>query len=259
MLYDPSSFVETDRHDGTDATDAFETSAGDANPDSPPQDGGADRDATREPIALDTFSRTMDGGLGTAEIGGKWTTASNKTTVGVGNGGASITMTAGASSFNGTLAEVSSTDVDITVSMATEKLGSGNNGLYLRVVTRTTSTAHYGFMTLVKMDGSLYQTLYKNVSGTDTTIVSLGPNVKVAPNERLRLRAQATGTNPTTLRAKFWKDVEAEPERWQLETSDSAPELQGAGAVGFDIYLSTGATNVPFSVDVDDFAARPSL
>lgn len=45
-------------------------------------------------------------------------------------------------------------------------------------------------------------------------------------------RAQAVGTSPTTLRARFWLDGDAEPGTWAFDTTDATAALQEAGLVG---------------------------
>ena len=69
---------------------------------------------------------------------------------------------------------------------------------------------------------------------------------------------QAEGTNPTVLRARAWRVSVGQPSRWQVVTSDSTADLQGAGSVGVRSYLSAAATT-PVVTDVDDLSATDIL
>src|SRR5690606_32116285 len=77
----------------------------------------------------------------------------------------------------------------------------------------------------------------------------------VSSGDRLNVRVQATGTSPTTFRAKVWKVGTAEPSDWIASVTDSASSLQGAGAVGLGTYLSGSATNAPVTASFDNFWA----
>jgi hypothetical protein len=77
--------------------------------------------------------------------------------------------------------------------------------------------------------------------------------VTVAPGSYVRLRFQAVGTAPTTLRLKAWSDGAPEPSAWGLVVTDAAAELQTAGAVGVRTYLGTGTGVVPTTFAFDDY------
>jgi hypothetical protein len=99
-----------------------------------------------------------------------------------------------------------------------------------------------------------------NAAGTET---ALGPETTVTgltygPNTQLRIRFQAFGTNPTTLRAKVWLANGAEPAAWQVSTTDSTAGLQAAGGVGLKGYLSGTSNNAPVTVAYRAFQAGPA-
>ena len=80
----------------------------------------------------------------------------------------------------------------------------------------------------------------------------------VAAGDKLNVKVQATGTSPTTLRAKVWKVGTAEPAAWGASTTDTTAALQGAGSIGFEAYLSGSATNAPQVASFDDlWAGKP--
>jgi hypothetical protein len=78
----------------------------------------------------------------------------------------------------------------------------------------------------------------------------------VAANDQLRLRLQVTGTSPTTIRSKVWRDGAAEPAAWQVTAEDSTESLQKAGSVGLMTYLWGSATNFPVVVRFDDLSVK---
>src|SRR5437764_15427173 len=71
----------------------------------------------------------------------------------------------------------------------------------------------------------------------------------------MRIRLQATGANPTTVRARAWRVGATEPSTWQVSVTDRTAPLQAAGSVGIRDYLGSGTTNGPIVGTVDDFAA----
>jgi hypothetical protein len=87
-------------------------------------------------------------------------------------------------------------------------------------------------LTIVRVDGA----------GQATVVpASMVSGLTYAAGDKLNLRMQATGTSPTVLRAKVWKDGQAEP-GWQLSGSDGAGAMQAAGSIGLMSYLAANAT-----------------
>lgn len=81
--------------------------------------------------------------------------------------------------------------------------------------------------------------------------MQLGSAFSYTVGSTLNIRVQATGTSPTTLRAKAWKSTQAEPASWQVSTTDSTAGLQAAGGVGVATFLSSTSTVFP-TVSLDD-------
>ena len=87
--------------------------------------------------------------------------------------------------------------------------------------------------------------------GTSVTVPGLTP----AAGTFMWLRAQVTGTNPTTIKVRAWRDGDPEPSTWQFTATNSLAALQAAGGVGLASYIGSGTTNVPVTVSFDDFVA----
>jgi hypothetical protein len=91
-------------------------------------------------------------------------------------------------------------------------------------------------------------------TGAQTVIVAetVVSGLTYAAGDQLTIRAQATGTTPTTVRAKVWRVGETEPATWQVTGSDSTVGLQTTGGVGVQSYLGASVTNTPIVARFDN-------
>ena len=210
--------------------------------------------------ARDSFTRTTSGGWGTAESGGAWTTNNAGSQFAVNAGTASITMTAG-SGPSMYLTGVSSTDTDVQVTATTDKAPTGG-GIYLSAVARRlVGVGDYRAKVHLLASGQVALSLLRlSSTGAETTIraEAVVPGLTYAAGSNLRIRVQATGTNPTTVRAKVWSVASTEPTAWAASVTDTTANLQAAGGVGLMSYLSSTATNAPTVARFDDFQAGPT-
>jgi trimeric autotransporter adhesin len=209
-------------------------------------------------LATDTFSRTVSNGLGTADLGGAWTVSGGSTNFSVnGSAGRIVLPTAGAGP-QAYLNSVSSTDSDTTLTVSPDKVGTGN-GFYFAVVGRTISGAgSYRAKVRLLSNGGVGLSLYRtNSTGTETAILgeTTVPGLAYSPGTVLRVRFQAVGTAPTTLRAKVWADGAGEPASWQAAATDTTSALQVAGGIGLWTYLSSSATNAPVTLTIDNLSS----
>jgi dolichyl-phosphate-mannose-protein mannosyltransferase len=92
----------------------------------------------------------------------------------------------------------------------------------------------------------------------------LGGEVLVArqdvsrPPEPVALRLQVRGTAPSLIRAKVWLADRPEPVGWSSSMTDDTSELQGAGGVAIQAFVSAHATNTPIHVRFDGIQAAES-
>jgi hypothetical protein len=89
----------------------------------------------------------------------------------------------------------------------------------------------------------------------DLSVITV-PGLVFAQTDSLLMRVQVTGSNPTTVRMKVWKQGTVEPTSWTVTATDSTAGIQTAGAVAFQAYLSGTATNAPVTVRLDDLVAQ---
>jgi PKD repeat protein len=205
------------------------------------------------PIAQDAFGRTATNGWGNADTGGAWTRYGTASLFSVGSGAGQIRLAAAGAGPRAALETVSSVNTAATVKVSLDKIPNGGGG-FVSLGVRTIGTSDYRAKVKVASTGALTLYLVKVVSGTETTLTStpLGAAFNYTVGSTLQIRAQVSGTSPTTIRAKVWKTTQAEPATWQLTTTDSIAGLQTAGGVGVVTYLSGTSTNFPIVVSFDD-------
>jgi PKD repeat protein len=202
-------------------------------------------------LAADAFGRTVSGGWGTADTGGPWTrTGGPAGNFSVASGRGRISMTAAGAGTRIVLGPVSAASVDVSLKLAQDKIA--NAGSYLSLLARTADTNAYSAKVKIAANGSLVLYLMRTVGGVDTTLASMIPPATYAAGQQLQVRLQATGSAPTTLRAKVWPVGAAEPGSWQVTTTDSTAGLQSPGGVGVTTYMAGSSTNLPVLATFDD-------
>ncbi len=209
-------------------------------------------------LAADDFGRSEAGSWGTADTGGAWTLAGTAANYTVAGGAGIITTRSGGIARLATLAGVSSTATDLAVKFSQDKIATGG-GTYVGAVGRKVGSDEYRAKLRIAATGAATLYLTRVSGGTETTLQSAAvTGMTVTANDPLRLRVQVTGTNPTTIRAKIWRDGAAEPAAWRLTATDSTAPLQAAGSIGLLSYLWSTATNAPVAVRFDELSvARP--
>lgn len=204
-------------------------------------------------LAQDSFTRTVTGGLGSAETGGAWTTTGTASAYAVSGGAAKVTSPAG-TRRNAYLSGVSSSDTELraTASFARPTASS----VYVGLVGRRVGTAEYGARVVIGSSGSVLLQLQRD---TDTILKAATiSGLTFASGDTLQFRVQVVGTSPTTLRARVWKVGSTEPATWQVTATDSTAGLQSAGSIGLYSYLSRTALPTPSVISFDDLSAGPT-
>ena len=125
-------------------------------------------------------------------------------------------------------------------------------GAYLRTIVRGTAAGDYYAQAKILATGAVQVSL----SRSDAQIVPSVtlPGLTYTAGTRLAIRVQATGSAPTTLRAKVWPATATEPAAWTVTTTDSTAGYQVAGSVGVSTYVSGSAT-AALAVRYDDLVA----
>lgn len=207
-------------------------------------------------IALDGFERSVTGGWGTADVGGAWVLSpSAPFSVQAGEG----QLASGSTwSRKGYLQGVSARDVDLTTSFRASAVPNGTAGLTFSTLLRRSETnTHYQGRVRLLPDGTVRLAVSRNVASAQDRIIGsevVVPRLTASADQRYLLRVQATGSAPTTLRARVWATGVAEPTTWDVQVQDATPELAGAGSVG--LYTYQAQSSGPLVIKMDDFEVR---
>ena len=205
-------------------------------------------------FATDTFTRTLATGWGSADKGGAWTTTGSRATFAVTGTNGQVTVQAGATG-TARLSSTSWQDSDVVGRFWLDSVPTGG-GEYTSVVVRGASGGDYRARVRVQSTGVVQVSLTKVVAGTETALTTSATvsGVTYTPGMVLRVRTEAQGVSPTTLRIKAWVDGTTEPSAWQQTVTDSTAGLQAAGSIGVVGYLSASATAAVVA-HVDDLVA----
>ncbi len=210
-------------------------------------------------FAADGFGRTATGGWGHADIGGQYTTSGTAANYSVANGAGSMIMPSAGSSRSALLGEVTQLNVDLRFRVAVDKPAAGAAYFIYAVVRRNTNN-EYRPRIILNGNGTVSVGASRLLNGSEAT---LGPAVVVpgltqAAGQFIWLRAEVTGTDPTTIRVKAWADGSAEPAGWQFTASNNSAALQGAGSIGIRAHIAPGVTTAPVQLTFDDLSATTS-
>lgn len=206
-------------------------------------------------LAEDGFGRTVASGLGSAEVGGSWTTNGSGFSVTGGRGVVSV-PSAGKGPW-AQLPAVSATAVDLTSSISMDRrVNSG--AAYVGTIGRRVGSSDYRLKVKVDTNGTVSVYAVRQSGGETTLSSATLTGVTYTAGAVLNTRLQVTGTSPTVIRGRVWLSTATEPSTWQVSASDGTASLQSAGAVGLFTYISSAATNSPWVFRFDDFVARPA-
>jgi PKD repeat protein len=196
-------------------------------------------------LAADSFDRTVTGGLGTADVGGAWTSSSGASRQSVNPGTATLGLAAPGNLTAAYLGSVSQTSADVrtTVALSAPATGTGT-AVYVtgrRVGTNQEYRARIRFLangTVGVAFGRLTGTSSETLIGSEVIV----PGLTYTPGISLQARVQVWGTGTTQLAATVWAAGAPKPVFPSLTASDSTASLQAAGGLGLSAYLYGSAT-----------------
>ena len=199
-------------------------------------------------IASDNFERTVTSGWGSADIGGIWTAMfGSSSAASVDGSTGKITLNPGNTRYMA-LRDVSLQDTESSVQFSLSAPPSDGHA-YVGISARQSATQKYDTSVWMRNDGSVW--LLAEQTGTLLTSKILN-GVTWTNGEVFNLKTRVTGSSPTTIEAKFWKEGSVEPTSWQLTTTDSTSGLQGEGYASLSLARSGSATQ-PTTVSFDSF------
>jgi PKD repeat protein len=213
-------------------------------------------------FVADAFGRTVSNGLGTADIGGAWSTTGTAANFAVASGAAAVTLPSQGQTRSAWLGTTTRTDTDLRLTLSLSKVPTGS-GIYLDVVGRRVSTNNEYRARMVMASTGRITVQLTALRGTASpvalaTAVTLPTSITYSANSQLNVRMQVTGTDPTTVRLKVWPATTTEPAAWQTTATDTGAALQAPGAVGLTAYTSSGVSNGPIVVRISALSGRPT-
>ena len=205
-------------------------------------------------LARDAFNRTLATGWGGADQGGDWLLNSYSTSrASVGGGAGKFSVPAGRT-VRADLPAVSTTDTVTTVKLSIDK-NQNAGGIYGSVVGRAVpAVGDYQVKYYRSLSGGM-QLFLQRVQGAENqlAVVTL-PSIGFNAGDELNIKLKVSGTAPTALSAKAWKQGTTEPAAWQVTATDSTAAMQAPGGVAVTNYLSGSTTNGPIQVSYLDVA-----
>lgn len=225
--------------------------------------GGATQAITLSRIvAVDTFTRSVNNGFGTADQGGSWTAfggTGNGQGFTVSSGTAKLDLLTAGSGRSARMLAAFATDTDVTVRLRTDSAATGFGQMVSIIGRRTGTNLEYRARVRFASGGVVWLGAVKNVNSSTETLIGAEvqvPGITHAAGTWYRVRTQFDGANPTTIRIRIWADGTAEPGTWQLVRTDSQTQLQNGGSIGLNTALSSSATTFPVRFEFDDLVAR---
>jgi PKD repeat protein len=201
----------------------------------------------------DQFSRTVTGGWGSTSPGGAWTVTGTAANYAV-NGSAGTMINTAGGSRQANLTGVSAPEADAVVSFGVDKLANGSGSYLTTHARRITGQGSYAAKAQITSTGAVTLGLSRLSSTNAETVIQASTTITgltYAVGDKLSVRVQAVASSPTTVRARVWKTGTTEPTTWQRSVTDSTAGLQTPGHVAVSSYVSSGATNGPITIAVD--------
>ncbi|WP_131106019.1 PKD domain-containing protein [Ornithinimicrobium sufpigmenti] len=204
-----------------------------------------------EAAALDSFTRNVTAGWGSADIGGSWTTTGSSTSFRVADGQGVIRMPNAGGGPRVQLTGLSAMDTDTTLQVSLDKAPSGGD-TYISVASRHVGTDGYRAK-LRFMPTQTMVLLSQMVNGTESNLAYVTvPGATYQAGDVFNVRFQVHGEGATALRAKIWRTSETEPTTWQVTATNAHAALQRPGGLGVVTYLSGSANNSPVEARFDN-------
>ena len=201
------------------------------------------------PVAADAFGRTVNGGWGSADSGGAYALQGPASDFSVSSGAGSILSPTINKGHGALLDGAVAADVDVLLRISADRVASGG-AYFVYAVCRRNGTSEYRPRLILNANGTVTVGASVLNNGAESAIGTgvVVPGLTQSPNSFIWLRAQVTGSGPTTIKVKAWADGQAEPSGWQYSATNQLAALQGAGSLGLRTYVA-GATPVTLRFD----------
>jgi hypothetical protein len=122
------------------------------------------------PFVVDSFGRTVTNGLGTADVGGTWTTAGAATDFAAGSDAAALTLRTASTQLSAWLGVTTRTDTGLRATFAVDKVATGS--VYLDVAGRRERGNEYRARVALLRSGEINIGLTALRSGAGTVVAA---------------------------------------------------------------------------------------
>ncbi|HEY1739643.1 MAG TPA: hypothetical protein VGI86_13075 [Acidimicrobiia bacterium] len=214
---------------------------------------GTSAHATSTVYVHDTFTRTVTGGWGSADVGGPWTIQDPTIGTWSVNGSAGKATGLTGQYLVARIAPLRTTRAELAMRFTSSAPASAQPK-WLFIVRSVDLLHEYKARVRVAPNGAVIVGMFKVVGntfpeiGTEVTL----PGITWSPGLALRIRADAIGTAPTAFRIRVWRASVAQPTTWTLTASDAEPTLQTAGSWGVVAIASAGAASAKTTFTYDN-------
>ena len=200
-------------------------------------------------LVNDSFTRTVASGWGTADVGGAYTPQTDPANFAVNGTQGTISVPASTDQVIDLLG-TSAKDVDLRATVNTDHLPADGNHIVSLVARRQDATVSYRVGLRFDSSGSVF-------ARVESGATLLGEGLLGLTNDGspIRLRAQVTGANPTTIKLRAWSAAATEPSTWAVTVTDGTVGPQISGTTG--VRASSTSTTGPVLVTVDNFSVSP--
>jgi hypothetical protein len=199
-------------------------------------DGGGAASA----IAEDSFTRTVSGGLGTADKGGAWSLLAGSSGDFSVDGSKALIAAPKNGQRVAHLGSTSARDVDASVEITFPDAVSGSGGHFGYLVLRRSASGAYYRIGLFTNSAGKVGIRAENQNGK-AVFADVDTGLAFSPGDSFKLRVQLEGGSPTAVRVKAWKTGSSEPAAWTKTASDATVGPQAAGSIGVRVINTASA------------------
>lgn len=201
-------------------------------------------------VVADNFERTASSGWGVTNTGDTWTTSGGSASDFSVSGGLGRMSLGSVNVSRWARVPSAYADVDLSVFLSTSALAAGGSQ-YVALAARAADTNNaYLARLAANTDQTMTLTVIKRLASTETVLGTyVVPGLTHVAGGYYGLRFKVAGS---TLQARAWPFVYAEPSGWPITATDT--DLTAAGTVGIRCLLSSSNTNtLPVTATFDGF------
>ncbi len=204
-----------------------------------------------DPFVIDTFTRVVANGWGSADTGQAWTVTQGAV------GDFSVTGTRGRHQHNAvntphrTTIDGPKLNGGLLTTFIPNVVATGASIEMMALFRSTALTDDYRFRVQFTTTGTVNLALENVVGGTGTILATASAALTYVATTQVQLRAEVIGN---VFRGRIWDSTLPEPTVWQVNFTHATPVLV-AGSFAVRTILNAGNTNtLPVNLEVDNYS-----